>query len=282
MQPKIKFLFILLAFFLLCLNVFAQTPAQPFKVEVSGHGRQAIVFIPGFACSGDVWKDTRAGYESKYTCFTFTMAGFAGVQAQPAASFRSWVAAIAGYLQKQHIEKPVIIGHSMGGAIALALAADYPNLVSKIIVVDALPCLSALMNPSFKVKENNDCSAGVSQMTAMNDEQFTRMQQMAMRRLIADTTKINQAVTWSVQSDRTTFGQMYCDFLNTDLRDKLAAIQCPALIMLEAGFVNYKTAIEAQYKELKTAKLAYAGKGLHFIMYDDTAWYKEQLTAFIK
>lgn len=282
MQTKIKFLLILLVFSLLCLNLFAQTPAQPFKVEVSGKGKQAIVFIPGFACSGDVWKDTRALYEPTHTCYTLTMAGFAGVPAQGTPSFKNWEAAIANYIQANHIEKPIIIGHSMGGGLALALAADYPGMMSKIVVVDALPCLAALMNPSFQSKENNDCSPIVTQMTSMSNEQFAQMQQMSMKRLVTDTAKSSLIVSWSVQSDRTTFGQIYCDFYNTDLRNKLTNIKCPSLILLEAPFVSYKASVEAQYKELKTAQLAYANKGLHFIMYDDAAWYKEQLTAFIK
>ena len=75
---------------------------------------------------------------------------------------------------------------------------------------------------------------------------------------------------------------MFCDFSNTDLRDKIATIKCPSLILLEAYFVNMKPAIEAQYKNLKNANLQYANKGLHFIMYDDKDWYLAQLTNFIK
>jgi hypothetical protein len=37
--------------------------------------------------------------------------------------------------------------------LAFALASDYPELIEKIIV-DALPCLPALMNPTFQTVEN--------------------------------------------------------------------------------------------------------------------------------
>ncbi|WP_291152646.1 hypothetical protein [Flavobacterium sp. UBA7680] len=75
---------------------------------------------------------------------------------------------------------------------------------------------------------------------------------------------------------------MYCDFSNTDLRDKIAAIKCPSLILLESYFVNLKPAIDAQYKNLKTGNFQYANKGLHFIMYDDKVWYLSQINNFIK
>jgi hypothetical protein len=38
------------------------------------------------------------------------------------------------------------------GGLALAIASDYPELIDKI-VVDALPCLAALRDPSFNHKK---------------------------------------------------------------------------------------------------------------------------------
>ena len=281
-MKKYIILVIALLFSALCLNVFAQTKQYPFEVTKTGKGKKAIVFIPGFASSGEVWKETKVNFEKDYTCYTLTMAGFAGVKPQGNATFKNWENEIANYIKDNKIEKPIVIGHSMGGGLALAIAADYPDLISKIIVVDALPCLSALMDPSFKAKENNDCSPMVTQMTAMNDTQFYDMQKKMAPRLLADASKLEMLVDWSVKSDRKTFAEMYCDFSNTDLRDKIATIKCPSLILLESYFINLKPAIEEQYKNLKTAKFQYANKGLHFIMYDDTEWYLEQLSNFVK
>ncbi|WP_291152648.1 alpha/beta fold hydrolase, partial [Flavobacterium sp. UBA7680] len=167
----------------------------------TGKGKQTIVFIPGFASSGDVWNETKANFEKDFTCYTFTMAGFAGVKPQGNATFKNWENEIADYIKANKIEKPIIVGHSMGGGLALAIAADYPELISKIVVVDALPCLGALMDPSFKSKENNDCSAMVSQMTALSDSQFADMQKKTMPRLLEDTSKLDMVVDWSVKSD---------------------------------------------------------------------------------
>jgi pimeloyl-ACP methyl ester carboxylesterase len=209
------------------------------------------------------------------------MADFAGAKPQATVTFNYWESEIAAYIKDKKLEKVVLIGHSMGGGLALALAADYPQLISKIIVVDAVPCLSALMNPSFKSKENNDCSNSVKQITAMSDEQFYQMQRKSIPQLLADTSRYESVIGWSVKSDRKTFAEMYCDFSNTDLREKITSITCPSLILLEAYFVNIKPLIEGQYKNLKTTNLQYANKGMHFIMYDDQDWYFSQLNAFI-
>ncbi|MET3027422.1 alpha/beta hydrolase [Flavobacterium sp. UW10123] len=279
-----KYIILIIAFLFsaLCLNVFAQTKSYPFEVLKTGKGKQSIIFIPGFASSGEVWNDTKAVFDKDFTCYTLTMAGFAGVKAQPNPSFENWKNEIANYIKDNKIEKPILVGHSMGGGLALAIAADYPELIGKIVVVDALPCLAALSDASFKSKENNDCSPMITQMTSMNETQFRDMQKQTMPRLLEDKSKLDMVVDWSVKSDRTTFGQMYCDFYNTDLRAKITQIKCPSLVLLESYFINLKPVIEGQYTNLKTANFQYADKGLHFIMYDDTAWYLAQLNNFLK
>lgn len=280
-MKKLIFLVILLLFMVLCVNVFGQAKSYPFEVQKTGQGKQALIFIPGFASSEEVWKETTAKFDKTFTCYTLTMAGFAGAQPKSDVSFKSWEDGIATYIKDHKIKKPIIIGHSMGGGLALAIAADYPDLIGKIIIVDALPCLSALMDPSFVSKENNDCSSMIAKMTSMTDEQFRQMQNNAIPRLLADTTMKETVIGWSIKSDRKTFAAMYCDFSNTDLREKIKNIQCPSLILLESYFTNFKPAIEDQYKNLKNADFQYANKGLHFIMYDDKEWYFAQLNKFL-
>ncbi|UWX60438.1 alpha/beta hydrolase [Chryseobacterium oranimense] len=280
MKKYRTFLILMLVFAAAC-NIFGQTKNYPFEVKKSGKGKQSILFIPGFASSGEVWNDTTAKFEKDFTCYTLTMAGFAGVKPLPDASFKNWEKEIAAYIKDQKLEKPIIIGHSMGGGLAMALAADYPELISKIVIVDTLPCLAALSDPNFKAKENNDCTATVNTLKSMTDEQFKQMQTSTITRLVAEPTKQETVVNWSMKSDRTTFAKMYCDFSNTDLREKIQHIQCPTLVLLESYFVNFKPAIENQYKNLKNADMRYASKGLHFIMYDDKEWYLEQLNNFL-
>jgi len=280
-MKKYRIFFILMLVFAAACNIFGQTKNYPFEVKKSGKGKQSILFIPGFASSGEVWNDTTAKFEKDFTCYTLTMAGFAGAKPQPDASFKGWEKEIVAYIKDQKIEQPIIIGHSMGGGLAMALAADYPELISKIVIVDTLPCLAALSDPNFKAKENNDCTATVNTLKAMTDEQFKQMQTGTIPRLITDASMQETIIGWSMKSDRTTFAKMYCDFSNTDLREKIQHIQCPTLVLLESYFVNFKPAIENQYKNLKNADMRYASKGLHFIMYDDKEWYLEQLNNFL-
>jgi pimeloyl-ACP methyl ester carboxylesterase len=277
-----KITFTILLFTSLSVNLLGQTKKYSFEVQKTGKGEQSIIFIPGFASSGEVWNETITKFENEYICYSLTMSGFAGVEPQISPNFKNWVNSISEFIKDNKINKPILIGHSMGGGLALSVASDYPNLISKIIVVDGLPCLQSLSNPSFKSKEENDCSSTVNQMMGMTNEQFYQMQKISIPRLLEDSTMHEKVLSWSVKSDRKTFAQMYCDFWNTDLREKIKSIECPSLILLESYFVNLKPSIEEQYKNLKNVDLQFANKGLHFIMFDDKEWYFRQLTNNLK
>ena len=266
-------------FFFLTFLSFAGE--YPFTVAKTGTGEQSIIFIPGFASSGDVWNETVEVLKDKYSCYVLTMAGFAGVAPQEDATFEKWKMSIAQYIREMKIDKPVIVGHSMGGGLALAIAADYPDLVSKIVVVDALPCLMAVTNPGFQSNPANDCSGMIHQVTSMKEEQFTQMQKLSIDSLTTNASKWDEIAGWGIKSDRATFAKMFCDFSNTDLRESIKKITVPSLILLEPAFKNIG-AVAEQYKNLSHAQLEYANKGLHFIMFDDTEWYFDQLSAFLK
>lgn len=275
-------LFLILTLFLnaIVLDTSAQNK-YPFQVQKSGAGKQSIILIPGFGCSSDVWTETRSHLDKTYTCYALTMAGFAGVPPTENATFDYWKQSIATYIKENRIDHPIIIGHSMGGVLAMALAADYPDLPGKIVVVDALPCLSALQDPAFKSNPSNDCTPWADRMANTSDDQFNQMQRMSIPSLVQDASKYDLIIGWTLKSDRKTFGSMYCDFLNTDLRTRIKSIQCPSLILLEAAFKPMASTLEDQYKELTTRSIKYADKGLHFIMFDDFDWYLNQVNEFL-
>ncbi|MGH2643935.1 MAG: alpha/beta fold hydrolase, partial [Chitinophagaceae bacterium] len=185
-------------------------------------------------------------FDKKYKCYVLSFHGFGGVKPDSVADFKQWELSVAQYIKNNHINKPVIIGHSIGGGMAMMLASDYPELISKIVVVDALPCLEALGNPSFVAKQNPDCSSIVNQIVAIPTSQFEAMQErMIPLREVADTAHFRQVLNWSLTSDRKTMAEIFCQFTNTDLRKSISNIQCPSLILLESVFKTMKPAIQA-------------------------------------
>jgi pimeloyl-ACP methyl ester carboxylesterase len=118
---------------------------RAFRVEVSGTG-PPVILIPGLASSGETWATTVARLRGRYACHVLTLAGFAGVPPIEGQSLSAVEAELTRYIESHRMVKPVIIGHSLGGTLAMMLAADRPELVGPLVIVDSLPFLGMVLS----------------------------------------------------------------------------------------------------------------------------------------
>lgn len=271
---------------LLCVALFGvmlTSSAQSFSVQRTGNGKQAVILIPGFACSGEVWHKTVNTLRGDYTCYVLTMPGFAGVAPEANPSFDNWAKQIVDFIRSENIEKPILIGHSMGGGLALKIASTHTNLAKSIVVIDALPCLAAIYNPLFQAKKISDeefAKIGDG-LLGMSEEQFSKQAYISAVSLTTDSLRYDDLVKWSLSSDRRTYAKMYYDYSNVDLRPAIKNISVPALVLLEHPFKKITPMIEQQFGNLPNLRIEYANKGLHFIMFDDWEWYIQHIMDFL-
>ena len=277
-------------------NWSAQAQAAPtshptFEVRVVGQGRP-VILIPGLTCPGAVWDETVARYQRQYQCHVVSLAGFGGVPAPqpvPAHLLQDVRDQLLAYVKAQRLKQPVVVGHSLGGFLALWMAATDPTAVGPLEIVDSLPFLPAAQ----------DSGATAATMQPQAEQQRRRMSQgkmsLAVSRqmattMVTDTTRLTQVARWGAASDAATVSQAVYDMNTTDLRLDVARIQQPVLVLgTWAGYAAYgatrpgvQAVFNQQYARLprKTIELSAAGK--HFIMYDDTAWFFAQTDAFLK
>ena len=128
----------------------AATPPTRFSVTVEGAG-PGVIFIPGLTSSRKVWDGAVASLGGRYRVHRLQIAGFGGEPAGENAKgemLPGIVAELNVYILAAKLEKPAVVGHSMGGLISLMLAARHPAAVDRILVVDALPFYSLLLSPT--------------------------------------------------------------------------------------------------------------------------------------
>lgn len=129
----------------------AAPPFQPtrFSVEVRGQGPD-VILIPGLTAGREVWEPTVRAVPG-YRYHLIQVAGFAGEPAR-GNSEGSVVAPLAEeigrYIVSRGLERPAIVGHSMGGTLAMMVAAQRPDAVGKVMVVDMLPQPAGIVGSS--------------------------------------------------------------------------------------------------------------------------------------
>jgi pimeloyl-ACP methyl ester carboxylesterase len=103
----------------------------------AGQGSPPLVFVHGWSCDHRYFAPQIEQFSRQYRTVAVDLRGHglsdAPHQEYTMAGFADDVAWLCGQL---NVEKPVIIGHSMGAVVALELAARYPDLPAAIVMID--------------------------------------------------------------------------------------------------------------------------------------------------
>ena len=290
-----------LAYAFAALLAAAAATCEPtaFRADVAGHGR-TMILIPGLSSSGDTWKSTVAHYQDRFTTHTLTLAGFAGVP--PIEGGGPVLAAVrdqlAAYIEANHLEKPIVVGHSLGGNVAIDLAATRPDLIGPIVIVDSLPFYASVL---FRVDTADAARPMVEQMRSslaglsrqQYDDYVTSHQ--ATRFMVTKPADLDAITQWGLRSDPKTVYTAMAELYGADLRPALPRIASPALVlgtwtgirdqMQQAHIDITKAAIvenfRQQYQGLRTMHFAISDSARHFVMFDDPGWFFAQVDAFL-
>ena len=277
--------------FILSLALATAAMAQaPFQVKVTGHGRPMIL-IPGLSSSGEVWDTTVARYQDRFECHVLTVAGFAGVPRVPAPMLDKVRDGLADYIRKQKLDHPVIIGHSLGGFVALDLGAKYPELPGRLIIVDSYPFFAALANPQATPESARTSGAQMRQyMGSLTQEAYEHgvKSGISTRVMVEKESDFNRIVGWGLTSDRTAVADAMGELFTADLRDDIAKIKVPTLVF--GTWIGYKpytdharteATMRGQYAKLAGVEIQITDTAHHFIMWDDPNWMFGHLDGFL-
>ncbi|WP_394747844.1 alpha/beta fold hydrolase [Spongiimicrobium salis] len=286
------FTILLLALFIQS-NVFAQSIATPypFDVQIKGKGKP-IILIPGLACSGEVWNETVAELQDQYECHVLTLAGFS--TQKPITLDSGFLPkierSIKTYIQKELKEKPILIGHSLGGFLSMSLASHDSALLEKIIIVDSYPFMAAAYNPNATEKNIVPQAQMMKRMILQTpDSTYAKQQKVTMGTMMRDPQKIELSTQWAIASSKETIGQAMYELMTTDLRDEVAHISVPTLVLgnwfagKDYGITKAMTQqnFESQFQKSTFVTIEIAEKAKHFIMWDEPNWFYDKVENFI-
>ncbi|UID78472.1 alpha/beta hydrolase [Stenotrophomonas maltophilia] len=261
------------------------------QVEVVGKGRPLLT-IPGLNSSAEVWRETCLALED-VQCHLVQLPGFADAapaDPRPAEFLAAMRGQLLAYLHDQQLGPVVVIGHSLGGLLGLQMAQAEPKAVSALVVVDALPFLPAARDPNATADSVRPMADQLRKgMLAADAAQWQAQLKAGLPGMTRDPQRQAELGRWGEASDRQTTADAMHAVMTTDLRDSIASITAPTLVLGSwAGYQpmggtedSTRAVFQAQYAKLQGVQIAMSAQGFHFLMWDDPRWLRGQVQAFL-
>lgn len=221
---------------------WGQNRPPPFRsdrivVETRGPARPSgpdVILIPGIASTGEIWRRTAERLDDRHRVHIVTVRGFGEVPAEANAGGLV-IGPVAGeirrYIADNRLIRPALIGHSMGGLIALQAAADGGDRIGRVMVVDSAPFFPSLISPRARVADVEPVARIGYQALMLLGDQALRGQGAALGLQLGgagDT--LFDAIGWQ-GGDRATLAQSLYEVLTLDLRPRLPAVTAPVTVV---------------------------------------------------
>ena len=97
-------------------------------------GRTPIIFIPALFCGASQWQREISALSSRYDVYALTLPGFDGRARDPGGDLMNRaVADISTLIQSRHLDRPILVGHSLGGTLAILFASKHSGEVRGVV-----------------------------------------------------------------------------------------------------------------------------------------------------
>ncbi|MEM6722995.1 MAG: alpha/beta hydrolase [Bacteroidota bacterium] len=106
--------------------------------ETIGTGRP-VIWIHGFGADRSMWRDFINDQFEGYTHYLIDLPGAGESPVWKGASIDQMAELIIGLIQSKALEKPVVIGHSMGGYVALAIGEQLQDALGGLVLFHSHP-----------------------------------------------------------------------------------------------------------------------------------------------
>lgn len=116
-------------------------PGGELQVREAGpRGGSPIVLIHCFSCAMDWWDRMLPVLERRHRVVEVDLLGHGGSE-KPDSGYTppNQALAVSQALERLHVKDAEVVGHSLGGAVTVALAQEHPQLVGKAVIIDMPP-----------------------------------------------------------------------------------------------------------------------------------------------
>jgi len=106
-------------------------------IDEAGTGSPAFVFVHGLACDRQAWKPQFDDLSRDHRCISVDLRGCGESAAEFPCDVETAAADVAALIEAKGLAPAIVVGHSLGGLVALVLNERRPELVLGIVVGDS-------------------------------------------------------------------------------------------------------------------------------------------------
>lgn len=265
------------------------------SVQKHGSHGQPVILIPGLGSGAWAWAQTVPVLAKNHVVYTVTLAGFDGTPAPSGSDyFAQAERSLVRLIDEQHLVKPVLVGHSLGGTLALKLASEQPQLLGAVVAVDGLPVMP--MTENLPAAQRSAMAQAMKAQLAAATPAAFQAQQLGYMRAIGttDPARAAQYAALSSRSDPKAVAEYAAEDLSLDFRAQMKYASVPILEISpyfaadgKAAPQPYTEAQKAAYWKslLGTAPRATVvsiSPARHFVMLDQPAKFQQALDGFLQ
>ncbi len=265
-------------------------------VEQRGSGPISMVLIPGSPSDWRVWDTFMDRNSDRYTMYALTLAGFSGTEPLPepdGSSPTQWmdasVAAIASFIEEHELKDVVVVGHSLGGHLALRLAIEHPDAAAKIIDVDGVPVANLGQGLAPEERAAFVSIAIEPQLKQLSEQQATAMLEGSAHAMVTSESRGDELAAMFNLTDYKVAIEYLLEGIRSDVSGQLKEITTPTLIIAAIGQAG---ADEGPRDELRALWAGWAADidaievvqfddSMHFVMDDQPEKLDKAIAAFL-
>ncbi|MBK6915916.1 MAG: alpha/beta hydrolase [Deltaproteobacteria bacterium] len=256
------------------------------ELHAAAAGQGPIVLaIPGLGCGPRSLAPVVTALAREARVVVVTLAGFGGLAPIEGPLLPRFCAGLRS-LVEQHLRGPVtVLGHSLGGWLALALATQRLPALRAAIVLDALPAVAALLGDAA-VPDAASAAADLQRIAARQRAEHRGLDGAGHRRAcrsrlgagISSLALVDALLDEASASDPDAVADAMAEILLADLRPACRAITAPVSCLAAAqswrdpaARARARAHYVAQYAAIPGATLEWLEHARHFVALDDPA-----------
>ena len=237
-----------------------------------GQDGPVLVFLHYFGGAADSWQYVVAALKDDYRCICLNLPGFGGtppLEKVSLAGMSRWVRAELRHLQLTEV---TLIGHSMGGKIAVQVAIDEPDRIARLILVAPSPPSVEPMPESEKVRMLNHPDR--EEATRTVDGAIERTITSEQRQLAIETQLIVDPATWV---------WWIREGMNNDISQRAAQLTLPVRVLAATDdpAIPFETIQEEVVPYLQNSELITIDGVGHLLPFEVVEWVADQISGFV-